>query len=187
MRQVLTGLTGLLLVLTTTTCPAEDWAQFRGNNATGVSTGSKNLPVEFSHKENVLWSAEIGEGVACPIVSAGKVVATTMVDEQTFAVLCFDAVTGKELWRQELETGPTPEITSPNTQASSTPAADGERVIPGHAPGVELEECTFPDPVEPCITNTVPPIPAIITTIDTTAISPLSLVKLIAFISPASS
>ena len=128
MRQVLTGLTVLMLVVATSDCPAEDWAQFRGDNAAGVSTSSKNLPVKFSHKEKVLWSAEIGEGVACPIVANGKVVATTMVDEQTFGVLCFDAITGKELWRQELDTGPTPEITSPNTHASSTPASDGERV-----------------------------------------------------------
>ena len=109
-------------------CTAEEWAQFRGFNASGVSTESTNLPVKFSHDENVLWSASLGEGVACPIVSAGKVVATTMIDQQTFGIICFDARTGAELWRDELETGPTPSITSPNTQASSTPAADGERV-----------------------------------------------------------
>jgi outer membrane protein assembly factor BamB len=128
MTRVLFALLSWLLVWPATISSAEDWDQFRGLNGTGVSKESKNLPVKFSHEEKLLWSAEIGEGVACPIVSAGKVVATTMLDERTFGVLCLDAKTGKELWRQELDTGPTPSITSPNTQASSTPAADGERV-----------------------------------------------------------
>jgi outer membrane protein assembly factor BamB len=125
MRQ---SLLSLLLITVASTCFAEDWSQFRGYNATGISQESKNLPVKFSHEEKVLWSVEIGEGVAAPIVSAGRVVTTTMLDDQTFCVLCFDAATGKELWRQELDAGPTPSITSPNTPASSTPAADGERV-----------------------------------------------------------
>ena len=127
MRRILSALS-LLLVLSAANCLAEDWPQFRGHNATGVSQESKDLPITFSREEKVLWSAELGEGIACPIISAGKVIATTMLDEHTFGVLCFDAATGKKLWHQELDTGPTPSITSPNTQASSTPAADGQRV-----------------------------------------------------------
>ena len=122
----------VLFVLTITllsgNVKAEDWPQFRGPNAAGVSRESKNLPIKFSHEENVAWSADIGEGIASPIVVRGRVIATTMVDDQTFAVICFDAANGQELWRQEVETGPTPHITPPNTQASSTPASDGERV-----------------------------------------------------------
>ena len=128
MRWVLFTPLSLAIVSSVTTSIAEDWSQFRGYNATGVSLESRDLPVRFSHQEKVLWSSEIGKGIGCPIVSSGKVVATTMLDEQTFCVLCFDAKTGKELWRQEIGIGLTPSITSPNTQASSTPAADGERV-----------------------------------------------------------
>ncbi len=112
-----------------TTCTiAEDWSQFRGPNATGVSTESKNLPVKFSVRENVLWSAEIGDGIACPVVCNGKAFTTAMVGDKKFGVLCFDAATGKELWRREFDTGPLPAIMSPNTPASSTPACDAERV-----------------------------------------------------------
>ena len=107
---------------------AEDWAQFRGPNAAGVAKNAKNLPAKFSLEENVLWSAEVGEGIACPIVVNGKAIATAMLDDQTFAVFCFDSATGKELWHQEYDTGPTPPITPPNTHASSTPTSDGERV-----------------------------------------------------------
>jgi len=107
---------------------SEEWPQFRGLNATGVSRESKQLPVKFSHQENVLWSAELGEGIASPIVSRGRVVATTLTSAGKFAVCCFDAATGGQLWRQEFDTGPTPSIMPPNTQASSTPATDGQRV-----------------------------------------------------------
>ncbi|HIN96095.1 MAG TPA: hypothetical protein EYN03_10670, partial [Planctomycetes bacterium] len=65
---------------------AEDWAQFRGPNASGVSTASKNLPVVFSFEKNVLWKKTLGEGIACPIVVQGRVIATTMADKETFSI-----------------------------------------------------------------------------------------------------
>jgi outer membrane protein assembly factor BamB len=109
---------------------AEDWPQFRGHNATGVSTQSKNLPVEFSYQDpdKLVWSATVGEGIGCPVIAAGRVCVTAMVDKQKFGVFCFDAATGRPLWRRELATGALPAIMSPNTQASSTPAMDDERV-----------------------------------------------------------
>ncbi|MCO6453761.1 MAG: PQQ-binding-like beta-propeller repeat protein [Pirellulaceae bacterium] len=107
---------------------ADDWPQFRGPNATGVSTGTRPLPVEFSHEQNVAWSATLGEGIASPVVAAGRVCTTAMVDKQRFAVFCHGAADGKLLWKQEFDTGELPAIMSPNTHASSTPATDGERV-----------------------------------------------------------
>ena len=107
---------------------AEDWPQFRGPNATGVSRESKNLPVEFSFKDKVLWSAALGKGIACPIVTGGRVITTALTADQKFAVICLDAATGKESWRKEFDTGELPAIMSPNEQASSTPATDGQRV-----------------------------------------------------------
>ena len=112
----------------TASAHGENWAQFRGPNASGVSTESDNLPVEFSHQQNVAWSIELGLGIASPVIHGDRVFATTMTDEHTFAVLAFDAVTGKHLWRKEFETGPLQQITPPNEHASSTPVTDGEHV-----------------------------------------------------------
>ncbi|MCB1087402.1 MAG: PQQ-binding-like beta-propeller repeat protein, partial [Verrucomicrobiae bacterium] len=51
-----------------------------------------------------------------------------LVDEKAFVVYCHDAASGKELWKREFPAGDLPRITPPNSHASSTPAADGERV-----------------------------------------------------------
>jgi outer membrane protein assembly factor BamB len=110
------------------TSHAEDWPQFRGLNASGVSSSTKPLPLKFSTTENLRWSVDLGDGVASPIVCGGRVFATAMSGEQTFALLAFDAASGKQLWKRELDTGKLPRITPPNSPASSTPASDGQRV-----------------------------------------------------------
>ncbi len=117
----------LVLLLAAPLAQAEDWPQFRGPNASGVST-SKNLPTTFSETENVVWKADLGEGIASPIVAKGKVFATAMTEPKTFTVFAHDAATGKQLWKRNIDTGPLPRITPPNSHASSTPAADGKRV-----------------------------------------------------------
>ena len=70
---------------------AEDWPQFRGPNSTGVSSESKNLPVEFSHEKNVMWSVKLGRGIASPVIASGRLFETAMLDQKTFAVMAFDA------------------------------------------------------------------------------------------------
>jgi outer membrane protein assembly factor BamB len=107
---------------------AADWPQFRGPNCTGICASNDPLPVEFSDKQNVRWSAALGDGVGCPTVAAGRVFVSAMVDKETVALLAFDASSGKSLWRREWKTGPLPEVHLTNSHASTTPAADGERV-----------------------------------------------------------
>jgi outer membrane protein assembly factor BamB len=106
----------------------EDWPQFRGPNASGVSESKKPLPTEFSLTQNLAWSAKLGDGIGSPIIVAGKVYVTGMTAEQKLGVFAFDAATGKELWKREFDTGKLPRITPPNSHASSTPASDGKRV-----------------------------------------------------------
>ncbi len=107
---------------------AEDWPQFRGLNASGVSNSKKSLPTEFSLDQNLKWSMKLGDGVGCPIVVGGKVFVTAMTAEKTFSVFSLDAATGKKLWQRDYEAGKLPRITPPNSHASSTPASDGQQV-----------------------------------------------------------
>jgi outer membrane protein assembly factor BamB len=119
----------LLILAIVSRSAAEDWPQFRGINASGVSTSSNKLPTEFSFEQNWKWSVKIGEGIGCPIVANGKVVATAMTADQIFSIFGFDTATGKKLWQRDFETGKLPRITPPNSHASSTPASDGQRVF----------------------------------------------------------
>ena len=118
----------MLLCLLPGVARSEDWPQFRGPNASGVYGSRLPLPTKFSLVDGLQWSSDLGEGIASPIIVGGRAFATAMVGDERFAVLAFDAATGRLLWRQELETGKLPRITPPNSHASSTPACDGERV-----------------------------------------------------------
>ena len=106
---------------------AEDWPQFRGHNGTSISVG-KSPPVAFSAEKNLLWRARLGDGVAAPIITNGRVFSTAMVGEQQLGVFCHDGATGRQLWKTDIATGPLPRITPPNSHASSTPATDGTRI-----------------------------------------------------------
>ncbi len=107
---------------------ADDWPQFRGPNCGGVSTSSKPLPVKFSNTENVRWSANVGDGVGGAVVVAGRVYVSGMTKSETVSLFAFDAETGKKLWQRDWPTGALPEVQQTNSHASSTPAADEERV-----------------------------------------------------------
>ena len=70
----LTALVSILtILLTTAQARSADWPQFRGPNCTGISLDSAALPTTFTDTENVLWSANLGDGIGCPIVAAGRV------------------------------------------------------------------------------------------------------------------
>jgi outer membrane protein assembly factor BamB len=62
----------LLLLVRVSTIVAEDFAQFRGPNNSGVSTAT-GLPVEWD-SSNIKWTASIpGFGASCPITFNGKI------------------------------------------------------------------------------------------------------------------
>jgi outer membrane protein assembly factor BamB len=58
---------------------AQDWPQWRGPAGTGVSTDA-SLPVRWSAKDNVAWSAPLaGQGVSTPIVVGDRVIVTSQI------------------------------------------------------------------------------------------------------------
>lgn len=122
------SLGSFLLLAFTLTASASDWPQFRGVNGSGIASGTEPLPVEFSSESKVLWQADLGDGIGSPVIAAGRVFNTAIVGEKTFLVTGHEAATGKELWKREFPAGTLPRITPPNSHASSTAAADAERV-----------------------------------------------------------
>lgn len=108
--------------------PAEDWPQFRGPNCTGISSSKLPLPTTFSEHQNLRWSVPLGDGIGCPVFAAGRVFITSMTGPKEFTLTALDAPTGAQLWRRSWPTGDLPEIHLTNSHASTTPAADSERV-----------------------------------------------------------
>lgn len=116
------------MVMAIATLLAEDWPQFRGPNCSGVSATNSPLPVHFSATEHVTWSVKLGDGIGCPVVAAGRVFTSAMIDDKTVGLFAFDAVSGQQLWMRSWPIGDVDEIHETNSHAGTTPAADSERV-----------------------------------------------------------
>lgn len=126
-----------LLLFFAVTVSARDWPQAAGPNGNFSVAG--NAPAEFSvtHGRHVIWRTPLpstGQGTA--IVSHGRVFVTSHepihADTQygsNIVGMCFDADTGKELWRRTIPGVRNTDLSSlfsDNTAAS--PAANEERV-----------------------------------------------------------
>jgi outer membrane protein assembly factor BamB len=145
------SLAALVVVLALVPVRANDWPQFRGPDATGVSAET-GLPDSWSPTENVVWKVPVaGRGWSSPIVWGERIFLTTAVSEgeeespkkglyfggnrdtpasaHRWDVLCLDWKTGKTLWEKTVHRGPPPQARHlKNTFASETPVTDGEGV-----------------------------------------------------------
>jgi outer membrane protein assembly factor BamB len=80
---------------------AADWPQFRGPGASGVANG-KAAPFEWDVEsgKNVKWKTPIpGLGHSAPVVWGDRLYAC----RDNGMLTCFEAKTGKELYRERLE------------------------------------------------------------------------------------
>jgi outer membrane protein assembly factor BamB len=112
------------------TIAADDWPWWRGPTRNNHAVGPLP-PVRWSQTENILWKAKIpGRGHATPSVSSNRVyVATADEDAETQSLLCYDRENGKLHWTCEVHKQGFMHAHSKNSQASATPACDGERIF----------------------------------------------------------
>lgn len=119
---------GLLLLaawLAPAAARADDWPQWRGPNRDGISreTGWRaDWPAEGPKK---LWEADVGVGFSSMSVSNGRIFTMGNVNE-TDAISCFDAETGKLLWKHEYPCSSKDPNGYPGPRC--TPTVDGDRV-----------------------------------------------------------
>ncbi|QJX00648.1 PQQ-like beta-propeller repeat protein [Frigoriglobus tundricola] len=108
---------------------AEDWPGWRGPRTDGTVSDT-GFPLTWSATSNVKWKLELtGTGHSSPIVSRGKVFVAGCVEADKARVLyCVDRATGKLLWTKTAVVSDLEKKHGENSWASSTPAADGERV-----------------------------------------------------------
>ncbi len=110
---------------------AEDWPQWGGPQRDSVWRENgvvETLPAVDATTGMLprLWTAKIGSGYAGPAVANSRVFVTDrLADQNLERVLCFDAETGKGLWKYEYEARYT---ISYRLGPRATPTVDGERV-----------------------------------------------------------
>jgi outer membrane protein assembly factor BamB len=108
---------------------AANWARFRGPNGDGTA-GDSGIPVEWSDQGGgIVWRVPIpGAGNSSPIVWGDKIfLESAAADGKERMLLCLSTADGKKLWSKSIS-GSKAKIHNKNSQASATPATDGERV-----------------------------------------------------------
>jgi outer membrane protein assembly factor BamB len=126
-----TRATAFLVAIIFSLARADDWPQWGGpqRDLNWRETGIvEKLPAVDSQTGMLprVWTAKIGDGYAGPAVADGRVFVMDRIEEQNLErVLCFDAASGKEIWKHPYEA---PYTISYPLGPRATPTVDGERV-----------------------------------------------------------
>lgn len=107
------------------TAKANDWPQWRGPNRDGISLESGWLTSWPAEGPKRLWEAPVGVGYSSFAVSGGRLFTMGNVAEKD-TVFCYDALTGKLIWKYEYPCA----SKDPNGYHGTrcTPTVDGDRV-----------------------------------------------------------
>src|SRR5262245_45760972 len=117
-----------------------DWPQWRGPNRDGIS-GETNLLLDWPNDGlRVVWEKRAGKGYSAPVIAGGRVY-LHMQDKKDEAVVCFDADSGKELWRYRY---PAQYKNSYGDGPRSTPTIDGDYIYTVGGTGILLCLKTLP-------------------------------------------
>ncbi|MFH1023067.1 MAG: PQQ-binding-like beta-propeller repeat protein [Planctomycetota bacterium] len=109
------------------------WPSFRGPGGIGVA-GAARAPLEWNGptRKNILWKSPVPKpGTNSPIVWGDKVFLSG-ADDASMEAFCFDAATGKLLWRNAVTpaaSGERPNVSGDTGHAAPTMATDGRRVF----------------------------------------------------------
>src|SRR5581483_6631653 len=109
--------------------PAALWPQFRGPDGTGAAPDGPTLPIRFGPTENVIWKTPLPVGHSSPCIWGDRIFLTGFDPEaKKLETLALDRRTGEILWRRAAPAKTIERVHEISNPATSTPAADGERV-----------------------------------------------------------
>ena len=87
-----------LVVIHALSVRADDWPHFRGPTRDGVSVEKGWTADSLAAGTKIAWKAQVGLGFSSIVVADGRAATAGHADGKD-TVFCFDAVTGKELWK----------------------------------------------------------------------------------------
>lgn len=109
---------------------AQDWPEFRGPTAQGLSDQS-GFPLTWSETKNVRWKVPIpGKGWSSPTILGDRIWFTSATEEgKSLRAICVDRDSGAILINVEVFRLNSPgRINSKNSYASPTPVLEGDRI-----------------------------------------------------------
>lgn len=120
------AVTGLLLGGGCGGAHADDWPDFLGLKRRGISAETAWRQDWDKEEPKTAWKVQVGVGSSSMSVAGGRLYTMGAHREGREAVICLDAATGKEIWRQEYPCKFDKRMFDGGT--SSTPVLDGDRV-----------------------------------------------------------
>ncbi|MCA9080443.1 MAG: PQQ-binding-like beta-propeller repeat protein [Planctomycetaceae bacterium] len=111
---------------------AEDWSWWRGPGRDGIASAEQTLPREWSDEQGIAWQTPVpGRGHGSVIVIGDRLYLTTAeAEREARSLLCLRRDTGEQVWSVDVHRGnPTPFKNKKGSDASCTPACDGERLF----------------------------------------------------------
>jgi outer membrane protein assembly factor BamB len=109
--------------------PADAWPGFRGDGSS--RTLARDLPLEWSARENLAWRADLpGYGQSSPVVWGGRVFLTAVegAGKEKCLVLALDAAKGKLLWQKAFNASQKGKNNPSTSRAAPTPVVDRDGV-----------------------------------------------------------
>ena len=114
---------------------SQDWTQWRGTTRDSKVTGFK-APAIWPAELKLEWKVNAGFGDATPVLAGNKIYLNTRQGDQEI-ILCLDATSGKELWKNGYAsmavTGPS---ASQHPGPRGTPAVSNGKIVTFGASGI---------------------------------------------------
>jgi len=108
-----------------TVAQAENWPQWRGPSANGVST-EKNLPAKWTVEENIAWKLAMPEWSGSTPIIWGDRIFLNVAEANDLYLWCVDRTKGAMLWKKLLGSGNV-KMRKQN-MSSPSPVTDGKTV-----------------------------------------------------------
>ncbi len=95
-------LAGCVALVLAPNLAADEWARWRGPSNNGISTEKGWKSTWPADGPKIAWKAKVGLGYSSVVIGGGRAYTLGHADEKD-TIFCFDAATGKELWKHSFD------------------------------------------------------------------------------------